>query len=92
MEEQSDTGRVVVVVVEGRRQRARQKLRWEDGVMEDGVTENGVQENGVTEDGVQEDGVTEDGVQEDCVTEYGVCSCKGEICIYLCNFQVLHCT
>jgi len=20
------------------------------------------------------------------------CSCKGEICIYLCNFQVLHCT
>ena len=34
MEEQSATGGVVVVaVVEGRRQRGRSKLRWEDGVM-----------------------------------------------------------
>ena len=35
MEEQSATGRVLVAVVEGRRQRGRPKLRWEDGVMED---------------------------------------------------------
>jgi len=36
MEEQSATRRVLVVaVVEGRRQRGRPKLRWEDGVMED---------------------------------------------------------
>jgi len=35
MEEQSATRRVLVAVVEGRRQRGRQKLRWEDGVMED---------------------------------------------------------
>jgi len=35
MEEQSDTRRVLVAVVEGRRQRGRPKLRWEDGVMED---------------------------------------------------------
>ena len=35
MEEQSLTGRVLVAVVEGRRQRIRPKLRWEDGVMED---------------------------------------------------------
>jgi hypothetical protein len=35
MEEQSPTGRVLVAVVEGRRQRGRPKLRWEDGVMED---------------------------------------------------------
>ena len=34
MEEQSATGRVLVAVVEGRRQRGRPKLRWEDGVME----------------------------------------------------------
>jgi len=34
MEEQSATRRVVTVV-EGRRQRGRPKLRWEDGVMED---------------------------------------------------------
>ena len=35
MEEQSATGGVVVVaVVEGRRQRGRSKLRWEDGVVE----------------------------------------------------------
>ena len=34
MEEQSATGRVLVAVVEGRRQRGRSKLRWEDGVME----------------------------------------------------------
>jgi len=36
MEEQSTTRRVLVAVVEGRRQRGRPKLRWEDGVMEDG--------------------------------------------------------
>jgi len=35
MEEQSPTGRVLVAVVEGRRQRGRPKQRWEDGVMED---------------------------------------------------------
>ena len=35
MEEQSPTRRVLVAVVEERRQRGRQKLRWEDGVMED---------------------------------------------------------
>ena len=36
MEEQSATRRVLVAVVEGRRQRGRPKLRWEGGVMEDG--------------------------------------------------------
>ena len=36
MEEQSPTRRVLVAVVEGRRQRGRPKLRWEDGVTEDG--------------------------------------------------------
>jgi len=35
MEEQSPTRRVLVAVVEGRRQWGRPKLRWEDGVMED---------------------------------------------------------
>ena len=35
MEEQSTTRRVLVAVVEGRRQRSRPKLRWEDGVTED---------------------------------------------------------
>ena len=35
MEEQNPTRRVLVAVVEGRRQRGRPKLRWEDGVMED---------------------------------------------------------
>jgi hypothetical protein len=35
MEEQSATRRVLVAVAEGRRQRGRPKLRWEDGVMED---------------------------------------------------------
>jgi len=35
MEEQSPTRRVLVAVVEGRRQRGRPQLRWEDGVMED---------------------------------------------------------
>ena len=35
MEEQSATRRVLVAVVEGRRQRGRPKLRWEDGVMGD---------------------------------------------------------
>ena len=35
MEEQSPTRRVLAAVVEGRRQRGRPKLRWEDGVMED---------------------------------------------------------
>jgi len=34
-EEHSPTRRVLVAVVEGRRQRGRPKLRWEDGVMED---------------------------------------------------------
>jgi len=34
MEEQTATRRVLVAVVEGRRQRGRSKLRWEDGVME----------------------------------------------------------
>jgi len=35
MEEHSPTRRVLVAVVEGRRQRGRPKLRWEDGVTED---------------------------------------------------------
>ena len=35
MEEQSPTRRVLFAVVEGRRQRGRPKLRWEDGVTED---------------------------------------------------------
>jgi len=35
MEEQSATRRVLVAVVEGRRQRGRPNLRWEDGVRED---------------------------------------------------------
>ena len=35
MEEHSPTRRVLVAVVEGRRQRGRPKLRWENGVMED---------------------------------------------------------
>ena len=35
MEEQSTTRTVLVAVVEGRRQRGRPKLRWEDGVMGD---------------------------------------------------------
>jgi len=35
MEEQSPTRRVLFAVVEGRRQRDRPKLRWEDVVMED---------------------------------------------------------
>ena len=35
MEEQSPTRRILVAMVEGRRQRGRLKLRWEDGVMED---------------------------------------------------------
>jgi len=35
LEEQSPARRVLVAVVEGRRQRGRPKLRWEDGVMED---------------------------------------------------------
>jgi len=35
MEEQSATRRILDAVVEGRRQRSRPKLRWEDGVMED---------------------------------------------------------
>jgi hypothetical protein len=35
LEEQSAARRVLVSVVEGRRQRGRPKLRWEDSVMED---------------------------------------------------------
>jgi hypothetical protein len=35
LEEQNTARRVLVAVVEGRRQRGRPKLRWEDGVMED---------------------------------------------------------
>jgi len=35
LEEQSPARRVLVAVVEGRRQRGRPKLRWEDGVMAD---------------------------------------------------------
>jgi hypothetical protein len=35
LEEQSPARRVLVAVVDGRRQRGRPKLRWEDGVMED---------------------------------------------------------
>jgi len=35
MEEQSPTRRVLVAVLEVRRQRGRPKLRWEVGVMED---------------------------------------------------------
>jgi hypothetical protein len=35
MEEQSPTRRVLVTVLEGRRQRGRPKLRWEDDVMKD---------------------------------------------------------
>jgi len=35
MEEQSATRRVLVAAVEGRRQRSRSKLRWEDGVVEE---------------------------------------------------------
>jgi len=35
MEEQSPIRRVLVALLEGRRQRGRPKLRWEDGVMED---------------------------------------------------------
>ena len=35
VEEQNPTRRVLVTVVEGRRQRGRPKLRWEDGVMGD---------------------------------------------------------
>jgi len=45
MEEHSPTRRVLVAVVEGRRQSGRPKLRWEDG-----VTEGGAMEDGVTED------------------------------------------
>jgi hypothetical protein len=35
LEEQIPTGRVLTALVEGRRQRGRPKLRWEDGVMND---------------------------------------------------------
>jgi len=35
LEEQSPARRVLVAVVEGKRQRGRLKLRWEDGVMDD---------------------------------------------------------
>jgi hypothetical protein len=34
LEEQSPARRVFVAVVEGKRQRGRPKLRWEDGVMD----------------------------------------------------------
>jgi hypothetical protein len=36
LEEQNPARRVLVAVVEGRRQRGRPKLRWKDGVREDG--------------------------------------------------------
>jgi hypothetical protein len=35
LEEQSTTRKVLTAVVEGRRQKGRPKLRWEDGVMDD---------------------------------------------------------
>jgi hypothetical protein len=35
LEEPSPTRRVLVAVIEGKRQRGRPKLRWEDGVMDD---------------------------------------------------------
>jgi hypothetical protein len=35
LEEQSPARRVLVAVVEGKRQMGRPKLRWEDGVMDD---------------------------------------------------------
>jgi len=35
MEEQSTTRRVLIAVVEGKRQSGRPKLGWKDGVMED---------------------------------------------------------
>jgi hypothetical protein len=35
LEEQSPGRRVIIAVVEGRRQKGRPKLRWEDGVMDD---------------------------------------------------------
>jgi hypothetical protein len=35
LEEQSPARRVLVAVIEGKRQRGRPKLRWEDGVMDD---------------------------------------------------------
>jgi len=35
LEEQRPARKVLVAVVEGRRQRGRPKLRWEDGVMDD---------------------------------------------------------
>ena len=35
MEEQSATRRVLIAVVEERRERGRPKLKWEDGVTED---------------------------------------------------------
>jgi len=35
MEEENPARRVLVAVVEQRRQRGRPKLKWEDGVMED---------------------------------------------------------
>jgi hypothetical protein len=37
LEEQSPTRRVLTAVVEGRWQRGRPKLRWEDGVMDDAM-------------------------------------------------------
>ena len=45
MEEQRATRRVLVAVIEVRRQRGRAKLRWEDGVMEDDMMEDGVMED-----------------------------------------------
>jgi hypothetical protein len=35
LEEQRSAGRVLVAVVEGRMQRVRPKLRWEEGEMDD---------------------------------------------------------
>jgi hypothetical protein len=38
LEEQSTARRVLVAVVEGKRQRGRPKVRWDDGVMDGGRT------------------------------------------------------
>jgi hypothetical protein len=52
LEEQSAARRVLVAVAEGRRQRGRPKLRWEDGVMEDCRKLRGGGETGVMLQGI----------------------------------------